>query len=394
MKRILKTVLALATAIFMFFQSTSVQAQSVRIEDVNTIITAVPFLRIAPDARSGSMGDVGIALSPDATTMHANASKIAFAEDEMSIAVTYTPWLRSLNLQDVYLAYLSGYYKLDQDQALGLSLRYFNLGNIDLTDEQGNPLGASSPREYEIAGTYARRLGEDFSAGVSLKFIRSRLVDGNFNSQDFKPGNAVAGDISLMYRNDIKISGYDSQLRLGMAISNLGSRITYTDNTDNRDFIPTNLGIGAALEMNIDEHNSVVFALDINKLLVPTPNELDSLPADGILDYKQVSTAEGIFNSFSDAPDGFGEELNELMYSFGIEYWYNKQFAVRAGYYYEHPTKGNRQFFTAGLGLKYNVFGINLSYLVPTTNINNPLNNTLRFTLVFDLEAIQATPVN
>ncbi len=386
----LKTASFIATTIMLFLQSSTTQAQSIQLDDVNTIITAVPFLRIAPDARSGAMGDVGIALSSDATTMHANPAKIAFAEDEMSVAVTYTPWLRALALRDVYLAYLSGYYKLDKDQAVGLSLRYFDLGSIQFTNENGDPLNTANPREYEITGTYARMLSEKLSAAVGLKFIYSRLAVGNFGNQDFKPGSAVAGDISLMYQDDLKVSGYDSRLRLGMALTNLGSRITYTDNPDNRDFIPTNLGIGAALEMDIDEYNTIVFAADINKLLVPTPTNLDSLPADGILDYKQVSTVDGLFNSFNDAPNGFAEELREFMISVGVEYWYNKQFAVRAGYYYEAPTKGNRQFFTAGIGLKYNVFGINISYLVPTTNINNPLNNTLRFTLVFDLEAFSA----
>lgn len=389
MKKILTT-FSLVLAFTLLFQSTTTQAQTIQIDDVNTIITAVPFLRIAPDARTGAMGDVGIALSSDAASMHANPSKIAFAEDEMSVAVTYTPWLRALALRDVYLAYLSGYYKLDKDQAVGLSLRYFDLGSIQFTNENGDPLNTANPREYEITGTYARMLSPKLSGAVGLKFIYSRLAVGNFGNQDFKPGTAVAGDISLMYQDDLKVSGYDSKLRLGMAITNLGSRITYTDNPDNRDFIPTNLGLGAALQMDIDEYNSIVFAADINKLLVPTPTTIDSLPADGILDYKQVSTADGIFNSFNDAPNGFAEELKEFMFSVGLEYWYNKQFAVRAGYYYEAPTKGNRQFFTAGIGLKYNVFGINISYLVPTTNINNPLNNTLRFTLVFDLEAFSA----
>jgi len=389
MKKMLKT-LSLVAAMILLFQSTTIEAQTLRLEDVNTIITAVPFLRIAPDARTGAMGDVGIALSADAATMHANPSKIAFAEDEMSVAVTYTPWLRALALRDVYLAYLSGYYKLGKDQAVGLSLRYFDLGSIQFTNENGDPLNTANPREYEITGTYARMLSPKLSGAVGLKFIYSRLAVGNFGNQDFKPGTAVAGDISLMYQDDMKISGYDSKLRLGLAITNLGSRITYTDNPDNRDFIPTNLGLGAALQMDIDEYNSIVFAADVNKLLVPTPTTLDSLPADGILDYKQVSTADGLFNSFSDAPNGFAEEMREIMLSFGVEYWYNKQFAVRAGYYYEAATKGNRQFFTAGIGLKYNVFGINISYLVPTNNINNPLNNTLRFTLVFDLEAFSA----
>ena len=244
----------------------------------------------------------------------------------------------------------------------------------------------ANPREYEITGTYARKLGEKISAAAGLKFIYSRLAVGTFSGNDYKPGTAVAGDISFTYQDDISISDYDSRLRIGGAITNLGSRIAYTEESENQDYIPTNLGIGAALEMDIDEFNTIGFAVDVNKLLVPTPTD-ENLDGDDILDYKQLGTAEAIFGSFGDAPGGGSEELSELMFSAGIEYWYNKQFAVRAGYYYEAPTKGNRQYFTAGIGLKYNVFGIDISYLVPTTNINNPLNNTLRFTLVFDLEA-------
>lgn len=393
MKNILKSVLLLTSVAFLL-PTKNITAQAVQFEDVNTIITAVPFLRIAPDARTGALGDVGIALSADAETMWANPSKIAFAEDEMSVAVTYTPWLRQLQLRDVYLAFLSGYYKLDKDQALGLSMRYFDLGSIQFTNENGDPLQTANPREYEITGTYARKLSEKVSGAVGLKFIYSRLAVGTFSGNDYKPGTAVAGDVSFTYEDDISVSDYDSRLRIGGAITNLGSRITYTDEADNRDYIPTNLGLGAALEMDFDEFNTVGFALDVNKLLVPTPTE-DDIEGDGILDYKQLSTANAIFGSFGDAPGGGSEELSELMFSAGVEYWYNKQFAVRAGYYYEAPTKGNRQYFTAGIGLKYNVFGIDISYLVPTTNINNPLNNTLRFTLVFDLEAFSAdTPVD
>ena len=391
MKKMFRNTLLIA-AILTAVQTVTT-AQSLQIQDVNTIITAVPFLRIAPDARTGAMGDVGIAISPDAQSMWANASKIAFAEDDMSVAVTYTPWLRALALRDVYLAYLSGYYKLDDMNAVGLSLRYFDLGSIQFTNENGDPLNTANPREYEITGSYARKLSEKFSGAVGLKFIYSRLAVGNFGNQDFKPGSAVAGDISMTYQDDMKVSGYDSRLRIGLALTNLGSRITYTDNPENRDFIPTNLGLGAALEMDIDEYNTLVFALDVNKLMVPTPDTIDADNND-IYDYKQVGTVDGLFSSFGDAPGGGGEEFREIMLSVGFEYWYNKQFAVRAGYYYEAATKGNRQFFTTGIGLKYNVFGIDISYLVPTTNINNPLNNTLRFTLVFDMAAFAPEKVN
>lgn len=383
MKKIRKQfwlVLGLVVALSDF---TSTYAQSIQIEGVNTIMTAVPFLRIAPDARSGAMGDVGLAISPDANSMHFNTSKLAFADKDVSISATYTPWLRALQLQDVYIAYLSGYKKVNNNEAIGLSLRYFSLGNIQFTDENGQALGSDRPNEFEVSAGYARKLTDKFSLGVALKFIYSRLASGQIaGGFTIKPGIAGAGDISLTYKTKLE---NDANLTIGAAISNLGSRISYT-NSANRDFIPTNLGIGAAYEMEIDEHNAVIFCADINKLLVPTPDTIDA-DNNNIPDYKETGTASGLFNSFTDAPGGGSEELNELNYSVGVEYWYDKQFAIRAGYYYEHPTKGNRQFFTVGLGLKYNIFGLNFSYLVPTSNINNPLNNTLRFSLVFDFGA-------
>ena len=358
---------------------------------VNTIITAVPFLRIVPDARSAAMGDVGIATSTDANALHFNASKMVFGEDKGGVAVTYTPWLRALNVNDVYLAYLSGYYQLDDQQAAGFSLRYFSLGDIAFTDENGMPLGNGRPNEFELNGAYARKLSDNFSAGLSAKFIFSNLAAGQeVGGEEISAGTAFAADISLTYNTDVELNNGTSDLTFGMAISNLGSKITYT-NSINRDFIPANLGIGAAWNLDFDEYNRLTIAADINKLLVPTPDPLgtdDNL--DGVADYKQVSTFSGVFGSFSDAPDGFAEELRELMYSVGLEYWYDKQFAVRTGYFYEHSTKGNRKYFTVGLGLKYNVFGLNISYLVPTTNQRNPLDNTLRFSMLFDFSVFDS----
>lgn len=354
---------------------------------VNTIITAVPFLKIVPDARSGAMGDVGLAISPDANSMHFNASKLAYADQDVSISATYTPWLRALELQDVYIAYLSGYKKLDNISAVGLSIRYFSLGNIQFTDENGMALGTARPNEFEIAGAYARQLSDKVSLGVGLKYIYSSLATNQIvNNQTVKPGQAIAGDISATYRTGkgTTFGVENSELTVALAISNLGSRISYTNDAEDRDYIPTNLGLGLGYEMEIDEHNSLVFAVDFNKLLVPTPT--DEVDANGVLLYKKLGTAEAIFGSFSDATEP-GEEAREINYSAGIEYWYDKQFAIRAGYYYEDPTKGNRKFFTVGLGLKYNIFGLNLSYLVPSSNQTNPLNNTLRFSLVFDFGA-------
>lgn len=360
----------------------------------NTVVTAVPFLRIVPDARSGAMGDVGIALSPDANAMHFNASKLAFSQEDLGVSVTYTPWLRSLGLNDVYLAYLSGFKKLSEFQTIGVGLRYFSLGSIQFTDYNGEPLQVGRPNEFEVNVAYARKLTDNFSASVSGKFIYSNLAAGQVvNNELIEPGIAGAADLSFTYQSEVNFGGKESVLRAGLALTNIGSKITYTRSTT-RDFIPANIGLGSALEINLDDYNTFTFAVDINKLMVPTPcqgTECDVAPRDGISDYKTYSPIKGIFSSFGDAPEGFREELKELMYSVGIEYWYDKQFAVRAGYYNEHVQKGARKFFTVGLGLKYNIFGLNFSYLVPTTNQRNPLDNTLRFSLLFDFAELAAT---
>ncbi len=361
---------------------------------VNTLITAVPFLRIIPDARAGALGDAGIATSADANSMHFNASKLVTAEQDMAVSVTYTPWLKALGLQDVYMAYLSGYKKFGDLQALGVSLRYFSLGEINFTDNQGTSLGTGNPNEFEVSLAYSRKLSEKLSVAVAPKFIFSNLAAGQLvNGVEIKPGIAGGADFSLTYETPIKFTAKESNLRVGAAVSNLGTKISYT-NSINKDFIPANLGIGAAWEFNFDEFNALTITTDINKLLVPTPclnengpgepNSCDQSGESGIPDYREQSMFSGVLGSFGDAPGGFSEELRELSYSIGLEYWYDQQFAVRAGYYTEHATKGNRKFFTVGLGLKYNVFGLNFSYLVPTTNQRNPLDNTLRFSLLFD----------
>ena len=352
----------------------------------NTIVTAVPFLRIVPDARSGAMGDVGLALSPDANSMALNASKLANVENDISVSATYTPWLRALGLQDVYLAYLAGYKKIDDLQTVGMSIRYFSLGTISFTDENGQPLGTGRPNEFEIAVAYARKLSPKFSVGFTPKFIYSNLASGQrIGDVDITPGIAGAADLSMIFVTPIKHANGESELSAGLAITNLGTKISYT-NSVNRDYIPTNLGIGAAWKFNFDEYNTFTVAADINKLLVPTPCLGDNCDTDGngVPDYQEQSSFGASLSSFSDAPGGASEEFRELMYSVGLEYWYDEQFAVRAGYYAESSTKGNRQYFTVGLGLKYNIFGLNFSYLIPTTNQRNPLDNTLRFSLLFD----------
>lgn len=353
---------------------------------INSIFTAVPFLRINPDARSGGMGDVGIAISGDANSMHFNASKLAFAEKDLSIAANYTPWLRNLGLNDVYLAYLTGYKRLDDFQTIGLGLRYFSLGSIQFTGLQGESRGTGRPHEFEVSAAYARRLSDNFSAGITGKFIYSNLasgqeVDGNI----IDPGIAGAADISFTYQTKTKLNGRDSDLRLGVALTNIGSKITYTNSTK-RDFLPTNMGLGAAWDLPLDDHNVITVALDVNKLMVPTPNDKNP-DEDGRPEYLNLSPVAGMLTSFNDAPGGFSEEMREFYYSMGLEYAYDEQFFLRGGYFYEHVTKGGRRYFTLGMGVKYNIFGINISYLVPTTSQRSPLDNTLRFSMLFDFNA-------
>lgn len=352
----------------------------------NTVVSAVPFLRIISDARSGAMGDAGIAVSADPNAMHFNASKLVFSDQSLGLAATYTPWLRSIGLNDVYLAYLTGFKKINDLQTVGFGLRYFSLGSIQFTDPNGTPLNTGRPNEFELSGAYARKLSEKLSAAVTGKFIYSNLAAGNIvNGEVIEPGIAGAADFSMTYKTPIKLSKGESDLTIGLAITNIGSKITYT-NSLFRDFLPANFGLGGAWTINFDTHNSLTFTTDINKMLVPTPCQGLNCDQDrdGRADYKDVSPVSAIFSSWTDAPEGLSEEIKEFTYSVGTEYWYDKQFAVRAGYFSEHRQKGNRKFFTVGLGLKYNLFGLNFSYLVPTTSRRNPLDNTLRFSMLFN----------
>lgn len=369
-----------------------------------TLLSAVPFLRIIPDARSGAMGDVGIGLSADPNAMHFNASKLVFAKEDVGLSASYTPWLRSLGLNDVYLTYLSGYRQLDDLQTVGGSLRFFSLGEINFTDPDGNPAGTGKPREVEVSVAYARKLSENFSAGLTAKYIYSNLASGQrVGTLDINSANAFAADLSMTYVKDLQLGEMASKLTIGTAFTNIGSKISYSEQSQVRDFLPMNWGLGAALDMQLDEFNQFTVAFDMNKLLVPSPVSFSITdPSDpdltienpdydsnqnGIADFREKSMFSALLGSFGDAQGGVSEELKELAFSLGVEYWYDKQFAVRAGYYYENPLKGDRQFLTAGFGVKYNVFGLNLSYLVPTSDRRNPLDNTLRFTLNFDLGA-------
>lgn len=360
----------------------------------NTLLSAVPFLRIVPDAIGGGMGDAGVATSANAYSLHYNASKIAFADQESEFSASYTPWLRNLGLNDVYLAYLGGFKKIDDLQGFGFDLRFFSLGDISFTDVNGGQLGMGRPRELEVGMAYTRKLSPKFSAAVGGSFVYSNLASGfQVNGVDIQAGTAFAADISMSYQTNPDLVGPGVNWSYGLSITNLGSKITYTNAPNaNAEFIPTNLAIGVAHIRNIDEYNKLTFTLDMNKLLVPTPYPVDhpefSTDGDRIGDYRQKSTFAGVFGSFTDAPGGFSEELRELAFSFGAEYWYDNQFAVRAGYYYENPLKGDRQFLTVGVGLRYNVFGIDISYLAPTNAQRSPLDNTLRFSFTFGLDDI------
>lgn len=366
----------------------------------NTLLTAVPFLRIVPDARGGALGDAGIATSADPSAMHFNASKLVFAENDFGLSATYTPWLRELGLTDVFLSYLSGFSKIDDLQAIGFSLKFFSLGDINFTDINGNSTGSGRPREFELAGAYSRKLGDKLSAGLTAKYIYSNLASGQqVQGVDITTANAFAADISLTYMTEVGQN--NNEWTIAGAISNLGNKVSYTNSSQTQDFLPGNFGIGTAYKMNLDDFNSLTFAFDINKLLVPTPEpfqiienidgvdrEIENPDFDrdqnGVGDFREKSTFSGIFGSFADARGGFSEELQELTFSLGAEYIYNDQFAVRAGYYFEHELKGDRQYLTLGLGLKYNVAKINFSYLIPTSNRRSPLDNTLRFSFIFD----------
>lgn len=364
-------------------------------QELNTITTAVPFLMIAPDARAGSMGDAGVATSPDANSMHWNPAKYAFIDQDFGFSVSYSPWLRKL-VNDISLGYLTGYKRIDKNQTIAGSLRYFSLGEINFTDQYGADKGTFSPTEFAVDVAYARKFGDNISGAVSMRYIYSNLTGGIYvGGAESKAGQSFATDISAYYHKNIEINNKPAVMAFGANISNIGAKITYTD-IQVRNFIPINMRLGGSLTFDIDEFNKICFTADINKLLVPTPpvyakdsaNQpvVDPVTGDYVIEYGKDpnrSLVSGIFGSFSDAPGGFKEELREFTYSLGMEYWYDKQFAIRGGFFHEHPTKGNRKYFTLGVGLRYNVFGLDFSYLIPMEQ-RNPLENTLRFTLVFN----------
>lgn len=346
----------------------------------NYIPTAVPFLTIAPESRGGAMGNAGVATSSDANSQHWNSSKYALGSETAGASMSYTPWLKQL-VDDINLYYVAGFYRLDKVQTISASLRYFTLGNIDFMGEDQSYQGSASPNEFAFDVAYSRLLGRSFSGGVALRYIRSDLYSGvNVSGQPVHAGNAFAADVNFSYLNKIKVGGLKSTVSGGINFSNIGSKISYDD--VQKEFLPANMRLGGSYLVNIDEFNSVSLALDFNKLMVPTPDtsKTNSDPSY----YSDMSVPKSIFASFVDAPGGMKEELQEITVSIGAEYWYNKVFAARAGYFHENEFKGNRKFFTAGAGLKFNMFQIDASYIIPVEQ-NNPLSNTIRFTLAFDL---------
>ena len=357
---------------------------------LNTITTAVPFLLIAPDSRSGAMGDVGVATSPDANSMHWNPAKLAFTSEDIGASISYVPWLRAL-VPDINLSYITGYKKLDDNQAVGLEMRYFSLGDITFTDIVGTTIGQYKPHEFALGGSYARKLSDQFSLAISARYIYSNLTGGqSAGGIETVAGQSIASDLAGFYTKPVRMGGQDMDLAVGLNISNIGSKVSYTA-TSIRDFIPINMRLGTALGADIDDYNKISLAIDMNKLLVPTPPITDK--GEIILGQSgDVGVVSGIFQSFGDAPGGYKEEFREINYSVGSEYWYNDQFAIRAGYFFEHDTKGGRKFFTFGSGVKYSAFILDFSYLVNASTdagATNPLANTMRFSMTWNFGAMK-----
>ena len=366
----------------------------------NPINTGVNSLNIAPDSRGGGMGDVGAATDPDNNSQYWNPAKYPFTIGRAGVSISYTPWLRKL-VNDIDLAYLAGYYRIGDYQAISGSLRYFSLGEVPMGgDATTGPTYNISPYEMAVDVAYSRMLSERFSAAVALRYIYSDLAYKQ--DEEVSPGSAFAADIAFYYTNYIMLAQRECMLSFGLNLSNIGTKISYDGGTSSQ-FLPTNFRLGGSLLAPIDDYNTIAFSLDINKLMVPTrPTEEQYKAATGAEEvdpkdyndwlraegYNDISPIKGIFKSFSDAPGGFKEELQKIQWSLGVEYTYHNQFSVRGGYHYEHENKGNRKYFSFGAGFKMSVFSLDAAYLVSTAQ-SNPLDQTLRFTLGFDLDGIR-----
>lgn len=364
----------------------------------NVITTAVPFLMISPDARAGGNGDAGVATSPDVFSMHWNPAKYVFSEQENGFGIAYTPWLRNL-VNDINLAYVGYFHKFNDLSAFGTSLRYFTMGEIQFTDNDGNPTIIAKPNEFALDATYARKLHQNLSLAVAGRFIYSDLTQGYGGQSGVETiaGIAVAADLALYWQKDVNwFNNMPAVFAWGLDISNIGNKISYSKSNIKKDFIPTNFRLGPRLTIKLDEYNKMSFFADVNKLLVPTPPVYKTdengnpvpIPGGGYeieagID-NNVSPITGMIQSWYDAPNGFSEEMSEFNVAFGTEYWYNDLLALRGGFFLEDKTKGNRKYATLGVGIRYNVFGLDFSYLIPMNATQNPLQNTMRFSLVFD----------
>lgn len=357
--------------------------------ELNAIQTVVPFLTIAPDSRAGAMGDAGVATSPDVYSMHWNPAKFAFIDGKGGVGISYSPWLRNL-VPDINIAYLSGYFRFDKKQVVESSLIYSSLGDVSFTDDFGNLERTFKPNEWSFDLGYSRLFTENLSGGIAFRMIYSNLTGGFYSGGvATKAGISVAADISTYYRKDINLFSKKGLWSLGANISNIGSKMSYSD-AQTSDFIPINMRLGTALAVNLDSYNKITGTIDINKLLVPTPPYYSITNPDSIISGKDPNVAVpiAIFQSFFDAPGGLKEEFHELTFSYGLEYWYNEQFAIRAGYFHENETKGNRKYFTAGAGFRLQGFTVDFSYLMPVVQ-NHPLARTLRFSLSFDVNTLR-----
>jgi hypothetical protein len=369
--------------------------------ELNAIQTVVPFLTIAPDSRAGAMGDAGVATSPDVYSMHWNPAKFVFIDGNAGVGISYSPWLRNL-VPDINIAYLAGYKRLDTKQVLSASLLYSSLGEVPFTDEFGNLQHTFNPNEFALDAGYSRLFTDNLSGGIAFRFIYSNLTGGSYSGGvATKAGISFAADISGYYQKKVSILNKEGQLSFGLDFSNIGAKMSYSE-SQTADFLPMNMRLGTALTINLDHFNKITATIDLNKLLVPTPPKyynIGEINAKGDTVHTamsqikagkdpNVSVPVAIFQSFYDAPGGFKEEMHEITYSTGIEYWYNNQFAIRGGYFYEDPSKGNRKYFTAGAGFRLKAFTLDFSYLMPVAQ-NNPLAHTLRFSIAFDFNALR-----
>lgn len=363
--------LTLNLIVLLLFTSVITKAQTV---PERPIQTAVPFLTITPDARAGALGECGAATTADISSIYHNAAKYNFIDSKSGLIISYSPWLSKI-ANGMMISYLGGFYKINDRQVFSASLKYFSIGEIQFTNQQGQNTTIYNPNEYALDAAYSLKLAEHFSGAIALRFIYSNLSGGA--TIGTHAGYAAASDLSFYYNKPLTIGDKDATFAWGINFSNLGTKISYGTNMTS--FIPMNLKTGVSLKYKFDDYNTLMWTGDINKLMVPTQDSINT---------ENISVVQGIFSSFADAPYGLKEEFHEIMFSTGLEYDYNQRFFIRGGYFYENPNKGDRHYATAGIGLKYNIFNIDFSYLIPIRS-QSPLEGTMRFTINFYFGRIQ-----